>query len=26
VFLIGENGEVETHTIDGLLPLSFRLR
>jgi cytidine deaminase len=26
VFLIGENGEVETHTIDRLLPLSFRLR
>ena len=26
VFLIGENGEVETHTIDALLPLSFRLR
>ena len=26
VFLTGENGEVETHTIDALLPLSFRLR
>jgi cytidine deaminase len=26
VLLLGENGEVETHTIDALLPLSFRLR
>lgn len=26
VFLIGEHGEIETHTIDTLLPLSFRLR